>query len=121
VASGLHRNAFHLDNMHAVGSGLESRRVYARQLLPWRRNAGIATRFPAEYYSSIDVYYNISTSGRNGRYFKWIQRAEIEQASCWHNPNEICMRVESDEYALDPRIVCNGEYLGKGLTLQVIT
>jgi hypothetical protein len=47
--SGLHRDAFQLDNMHAVGSGLEPRRVYAGQLLAWRRNAGIATRFPAEY------------------------------------------------------------------------
>jgi hypothetical protein len=47
--SGLHRDAFQLDNMHAVGSGLESRRVYAGQLLAWMRNAGIATRFPAEY------------------------------------------------------------------------
>jgi hypothetical protein len=47
--SGLHRGAFQLDNMHAVGSGLESRRVHAGQLLPWGRNSEIATRFPAEY------------------------------------------------------------------------
>jgi hypothetical protein len=45
----LHRDAFQLDNMYAVGSGLESRRVCAGQLLPWRRNSEIATRFPAEY------------------------------------------------------------------------
>jgi hypothetical protein len=47
--SGLHRDAFQLDNMHAVGSGLESRCVHAGQLLPWGRNSEIATRFPAEY------------------------------------------------------------------------
>jgi hypothetical protein len=30
--SGLHRDAFQLDNMHAAGFGLKSRRVYAGQL-----------------------------------------------------------------------------------------
>jgi hypothetical protein len=49
----LHRDAFQLDNMHAGGSGLESRRVYAVQLLVWRRNFGIVTRFPLEYKSRI--------------------------------------------------------------------
>jgi hypothetical protein len=49
--SGLHRDAFQLDNMHAVGFELKSRRVCAGQLLLWRRNSAIATRFPAEYQS----------------------------------------------------------------------
>jgi hypothetical protein len=46
---GLHRDAFQLDNMHAGGSKQKSRHVSARQLVAWRRNSEIATRFSAEY------------------------------------------------------------------------
>lgn len=52
---GLHRDAFQLDSMHAVGSELESRYVYAEQLLPWRRNSGDASRFPAEFQSRVNA------------------------------------------------------------------